>query len=153
MVEPAGLFEEQLKGLKPVDGESMYWIYVPFEPARLKFVSTRDGVVIGQISLIINTAADSVIDFSIKSFTDKYRVSFAKDCMMFTRFLMWKHRKMQFMVLAGHPSGKTYDRLARRNGWRLSAYMRDHVKNEAGKWADIKMYEYINPNRRENAAE
>jgi hypothetical protein len=154
MIEPADKYEEQLKKLCPVDGDEWYSYNLPLDVVRQRMVSTHNGEVIGSIDLTINIAASAVLEIPVMTLSEKYRYIFAKDFMTFIRYLMQKYRKMNFFVLIGSPTEKTYDRLAKILGWRIVGIMEKQVQNIYGEWNDIKYYEWVNPEwRPENAAD
>lgn len=148
MIETADKYEEQLKKLYPVDGDEWYSYNLPLDVVRQRMVSTHNGEVIGSIDLTINLAASAVLEIPVKTLSEKYRYYFAKDFMTFIRYLMQKYRKMNFFVLIGSPTEKTYDRLAKILGWRIVGVMEKQVQNVYGEWNDIKYYEWVNPNWR-----
>ena len=148
MIETADKYEEQLKNLKPVDGDEWYRYNLPHDVVCQRMVSTYKGEVIGSIGVVINVGAAAVIEISAMSFTETHRVTFGKDVMMFARYLMQKYRKINSPVIIGNPAERTYDRLAKRLGWKIVGIMEKQVLNQAGKWNDVKLYEYINPNWR-----
>jgi len=148
MIEPADKYEEQLKTLKPVDGDEWYKYDLPLNVVRERMVSTHNGEVIGSIDLTINLAADTVLEIPVMSFTEEYRYYLAKDYMTFIRYLMQKYRKIIFFVLRGSPTERTYDRLAKILCWKIVGVMEKQVLNAKGEWNDIKYYEWVNPNWR-----
>jgi hypothetical protein len=145
MIESADKYEDQLRALKPVDGDEWYTYSLPLNVVRQRMVSTHNGEVIGSIELTINLAASAVLEIPVKTLSEKYRYYFAKDYMTFIRYLMQKYRKMSFFVLIGSPVEKTYDRLAKILGWRIVGIMEKQVQNTKGEWNDIKYYEWVNP--------
>ena len=148
MIEPADKYEEQLKDLYAVDGDEWYVYNLPLDVVRQRMVSTHNGEVIGSIDLTVNLAASAVLEIPVKALSEKHRYYFAKDYMTFIRYLMQKYRKMNFFVLTGSPAEKTYDRLTKRLGWKTVGVMEKQVLNARGEWADIKYYEWVNPNWR-----
>lgn len=148
MIEQADKYEEQLKDLKPIDGNEWYHYNLPLDVVRYRMVSTYNGEVIGSIDLTVNLAASTVLEIPIISFSEKHRFTFGKDVMMFIRYLMQKYRKCSFFVLIGSPEEKSYDRLTKHMGWKTVGILEKQVMNSRGEWNDIKMYEYINPNWR-----
>ncbi|MDR2942452.1 MAG: hypothetical protein LBV17_07675 [Treponema sp.] len=148
MIEPADKYEEQLKNLYPVDGDEWYRYNLPLNVVRQRMVSIHNGEVIGSIDLTVNLAASAVLEIPVMTFSEKNRYVFAKDIMTFIRYLMQKYRKMNFFVLIGSPTEKTYDRLAKILGWKIVGIMEKQVQNIYGEWNDIKYYEWINPNWR-----
>ena len=154
MIEPADKYEEQLKDLYAVDGDDYYYYNLPLDVVRQRFVSTHNGEVIGSIDLLINKAAGAILEIPVKTLSEKYRYYFAKDYMTFIRYLMQKYRKISFFVLIGSPVEKTYDRLAKILKWKIVGVMEKQVLNNKGEWNDVKYYEYINPDwRQENGTE
>jgi len=148
MIEPADEYKDQLNDLYAVDGDEWYTYNLPLDVVRQRMVSTHNGEVIGGIDLLVNLAASAVLEIPIMTLSEKHRYIFAKDVMTFIRYLMQKYRKMNFFVLIGSPTEKTYDRLAKILGWKIVGIMEKQVLNTYGEWNDIKYYEWINPNWR-----
>jgi hypothetical protein len=148
MIETADKYEEQLKNLKPVDGDEWYYYTLPLNVICQRLVSTYQGEVIGSINLLINLPASTIVEISIISYTEKYRFTFGKDVMRFIRYLMQKYRKCSFFFLIGCSAETSYERITKHLGWKIVGIMEKQVLNNKGEWNDIKMYEYVNPNWR-----
>jgi hypothetical protein len=148
MIEPAFKHEARLKELQAVSDNSWYSYNVPLDIITQRLVSTYNGEVIGSFNMVINRAADAILEFSVRSFMEKYRYYFAKDIMIFLRYLSHKYRKANFFVLLGSPEEKSYDRLIKIFGAKIIGIMEKQVKNIKGEWSDIKYYEWVNPNWR-----
>ena len=148
MIEPADKYEEQIKDLYAVDGDDYYYYNLPLDVVRQRFVSTHNGEVIGRFEVLINLAANAVLEAPVMALSEKYRYMFAKDYMQFIKYLMQKYRKISFFVIIGSPVEKTYDRLCKIHKWKIVGIMEKQVLNNAGEWCDIKYYEYINHNWR-----
>jgi len=146
MIEPAD--NKQLNNLFPADGDDYFSFNYPLNIIRQIMVSTHESKIIGSITIVINSAADSVVDIAIMSLTEKYRYYFAKDVITFLKFLMQKYRKISCFCLRGNPSEKSYDRLVKSHGWKIVGIMEKQVINKFGEWTDIKHYEFINHNWR-----
>jgi hypothetical protein len=143
MIEAADKYEEQLKNITAHE-YPWYHYTLPIDLTAQRMVSTYRGQVIGSIGVVINAATAAVVELSGMSFTETHRVTFGKDVMMFTRYLMQKYRKLSSFVIVGNPAEVTYDRLAKHLGWKIAGVMEKQVLNHEGKWNDVKLYEYIN---------
>lgn len=150
MIEAADKYEEQLKFTQTLDSHEFIYFNIPSEFVRHSYVSTHEGDIIGLMKVSINIKTQTVLSVAVLSLTENKSFYFAKDIMNHIRYLMYKYRKVSIYVLEGNPAEKTYDRIAKILKWRIVGTFKKEVLNKEGKWVDIKSYEFLNPNWRED---
>lgn len=116
---------------------------------REQYVSlSYSGEVIGYLSASINRSSQSVTSLALINFSDN--PIFGLDLLTFLRSLR-KYRKISWMVCVGNPAEKGYDRICRIIGGRVVGVCKKDVRLVNGKLCDVKIYEWLNPNYRDDS--
>jgi hypothetical protein len=149
MIEAADKYAGELEILEKKTQENPDMMFYYTNPGTFskrtyyRLVSTRQGTVIGFIEYSLHEETGTVLSITLAHITGAHGYIFGKDALNFLAFLMGRYRKIRASVIVGNPVEKTYDRLARRYGWRVvGIYEKDTLSDDG--YHDVKEYEYIN---------
>jgi hypothetical protein len=102
-----------------------------------------NGEPIGYIEYIVDKESDSVVNITAINFSKKYSYTFGKDVTFIVKNVVKMFRKVSCSVIVGNSAEPSYDRLAKRLGFRIVGILRRQVLLADMQWHDLKLYEYV----------